>query len=614
MQGYENITATALDAVETEYRNSFNLLDILRAQDLLSEEAFQKDVRKLNADTARKRIEAGQSDLDRRLKNIAAVNRAEQGLAVKQAEILQEEARAQGNYFGFVISGFQGLAAEMDSVWDGIARSQRDVVGAMSRSLAGGLFDFFKSGVLDMKKVWQGFVDDVLRSISRLLADAAVKQLGSLLFGAQPTGGEFNLGGLLGLAGSGIVSGGQFLGGLLGDFFGGGGGADIATTTLGDAASDALLDGGLQFLQTGGVVAGSLNAPRLVVAHGGEVVLTPAHIKLLIEAIRRLSMFNVLAAGGSFPGGDGGGASAGGRAGTTEGSLTSGNPFGGDPALAAAIANALSTPLGSLGFQTAVKAVGLALPIPGLNVLGFLAKQIAISEIRTSLGSLGINPGTGIPHGLGLMSTATANAFGLAAGIAEGISEQDVTSIATGLGLAAGIAEGISENDVATAVGEAAAAAAAAAADAAGDGPPGGGPGGGPGAGDTGSAADGPGTGDSGDSGDSGDGDGGGDGGDGDGGFAHGGIVPGPRGQRRRITAHGGELVLPEPMVEEFAEGMERGGMERGGLGESPIIIHNVLKLDGRVIWENNVKHMRRMRNAGGRIIPAEIIYPSDRS
>lgn len=185
-------------------------------------------------------IRASQRQLQNHTEALKAINGADQNnlrLAIdNEQERLKADTAASGglmenagNVARFVVNEFRLQAIAAGDFWDSVSQGAKDVSQAVRKTLSDNIFEFFKTGTLTAAKLWQSFMDSMLRAVANFLASQVVQ---SLLGVASQVVGAFGGGGGAGAAAGGVssllgggpagTSGG--VGGVLG-FLGAGGGA-----------------------------------------------------------------------------------------------------------------------------------------------------------------------------------------------------------------------------------------------------------------------------------------------------------------------------------------------------------------------------------------------------
>ncbi len=210
-----SLARTETQRVEYEHQKRLGSLNALLAKGLIWEETYALAVTHLAAETLQKRLAAYATEFQGRVVSLAnmesavqgfyadesnlrlaasaeaittqakmataelgwltTINNAEQQAAVTQAGIDQARAQSKGDFFAFVGAGFDGIAAKSATVWQAMLTLEESVVSGIQSSLSTALFDYFKTGTLDMQKAWGGLVDSMLKAVTDFIAQQAVK-------------------------------------------------------------------------------------------------------------------------------------------------------------------------------------------------------------------------------------------------------------------------------------------------------------------------------------------------------------------------------------------------------------------------------------------------------
>lgn len=183
-------------------------------------------------DKAAADIRLDEEVLDKRLGNLRVINDAQRKHYEQIGQLNQQMAMAVLNgyaegesrfaAFGRYIKGvLQEVYSQTKSVMEGIGQIIRDVFTNASRVLEDVFFDMFTGNLKSAKEYFDDFLNSMLRSLSRFLAEQAVRTLLKLLVGGESGGG-----------------GGDGLMGMIGNLFGGGSGivSSIIGAVMGSTA------------------------------------------------------------------------------------------------------------------------------------------------------------------------------------------------------------------------------------------------------------------------------------------------------------------------------------------------------------------------------------------
>ena len=322
-----------------------------------------------------------------------AINDAAQNQAVLEAQLAKGRAQSEGDYVTFVVAGFAQIAAQSATVWQGMFKLQTEIVQGMQSSISSALFEFFKTGTLDMEKAWGGFMDSMLKSLTDFMAQQAVRQFLGTFFGAAGGGGATGGGSLAGLLG---VGAGGLLGGAVDIFsglFGGGEAAGFAGDIVGAevfGAEQIFSFADILEFQRGGRVPGLPNQRRLAIVHGQEQVLNlQQQLALIRRIVRSESILDPIGLGAfsgiTVPGGPGDGAAAGEGPATGGVSLSALAPFSGF------LGTGLPSSMTSLGLK-GIAAAFTALGIPAIGAItGPLTMVNAFAQVANAIASANPN-------------------------------------------------------------------------------------------------------------------------------------------------------------------------------------------------------------------------------
>ena len=108
--------------------------------------------------------------------------------AASMASTLQQLESAK-TFFGAFQAGALQFAAQSSSMWVGLKDLTVQTLGIVQGTLSSALFDYFKTGALDMQKVWTGLMDSMLKALADFMAAQAVKQFMGVFFGMGGGGG-----------------------------------------------------------------------------------------------------------------------------------------------------------------------------------------------------------------------------------------------------------------------------------------------------------------------------------------------------------------------------------------------------------------------------------------
>jgi hypothetical protein len=213
---------TESEQIEADYRDRFHTLDALRANELISERDFATAVQLLGQQTTAKLQISYQQDFNNRVAGLARTKDRVQAfyadteherLAVQAKEISDGQQLVQtkigwltaianqehtdaiqhqqqiaikqqiaGHYFEFLGTSFALVAAQSNTLYQGMTRVAQETFGHLTSFASDFLFDFI-TGTLDAKKAFENFGRSMLRTITDFLAQQAVKQF--LNFGAD---------------------------------------------------------------------------------------------------------------------------------------------------------------------------------------------------------------------------------------------------------------------------------------------------------------------------------------------------------------------------------------------------------------------------------------------
>ena len=205
------LTETATERVEREYREQQHQHDVDRANDLIGEADYQQRIRRLQDETRVKHANALIQDLQREMQVLDQRLNGERRVATQSAELRALQQQDAGEYFGFLQTQFALLALSVPTVWRGIAAVASETFDHMTRGLSDFLFAFV-TGTLNAADAFRQFGLSMLRTITDFLAQQAVRTFLTVLFGGKGP----NVSGLPAIFHEGGVVGGAGAGGALG--------------------------------------------------------------------------------------------------------------------------------------------------------------------------------------------------------------------------------------------------------------------------------------------------------------------------------------------------------------------------------------------------------------
>ena len=199
---FETMSENAVEKVEREHRDAMNFYDILRRNDLISEGRHQDALVRLDRDTNRNRMRAQSELMEQRIADLRRVNDAERLQQQQQAQLLQQSAILYGKYTDFIEQELKLQLLASGTVWNDISQGIGSVLQGIRALLFEHLFEFFKTGTIDAKKLFADLLNTMLRAITDFLAAQAVKAMLNLaLTGVNALAGFF------GAAEGGLVPG-----------------------------------------------------------------------------------------------------------------------------------------------------------------------------------------------------------------------------------------------------------------------------------------------------------------------------------------------------------------------------------------------------------------------
>ncbi len=171
--------------------------------------AYLQDPKNFEMEARAADIQSDQVIMERKLRSIEIVNRAQEVAAQAQLRRIQEEARAQGDLATFLAVSFARAAGVGTSAWEDLERLTADTARAMSTSFSDLFFNVFTGQVTSAEELFKGFLTSMARAISDFLAQQVVKTFAQLLLGMGGGGaGLAEEAAALGLGGVGTAGGG----------------------------------------------------------------------------------------------------------------------------------------------------------------------------------------------------------------------------------------------------------------------------------------------------------------------------------------------------------------------------------------------------------------------